>query len=63
MFVGEESEEELDDHLCAAKIGGEPCPTGRAILFGEEKKFNFFLSKHAASHSGDCNLGLVWFNL
>lgn len=42
MFVGEESEEEFDDHLCAAKMGGEPCPTGRAILFGEEKNLIFF---------------------
>jgi hypothetical protein len=33
LALWEELEDENDDHCCAAKMGGEPGPTGRAILF------------------------------
>jgi hypothetical protein len=33
LYVGEVLEDETDDHYCAAKMGGEPRPTGRANLF------------------------------
>ena len=30
-------------NICAAKMGGEPSPTGRAILFGEKNHTQDFL--------------------
>jgi hypothetical protein len=33
LALWEELEDKNDDHCCAAKMEGEPDPTGRAILF------------------------------
>jgi hypothetical protein len=40
LHVGEDLEDEIDDHCCAAKMGGEPGPTGRANLFDTRKTYD-----------------------
>jgi hypothetical protein len=46
LYVGEDLLDETDDHCCAAKMGGEPGPTGRANLF--DMKSNKKKRRHAS---------------
>jgi hypothetical protein len=52
LYVGEDLLDETGDHCCAAKMGGEPGPTGRANLFDTKSKWRASVPKYTKIYVG-----------